>query len=221
MPRRRTRRRPEAVPGQPADPGRPLESSPALHWAHRQPLAAGLLGLSLLLFLTFLMVVGGYSVHLSVATAELANKYSKSTAKYGELDPEGRSIQSRRDDSRRQWYGGQLFRVKHPWRQASSSWRELFEAPGKDRPGRARGFEWNYLERLMHRSVPVGGKGTRPAHGGVAGGGVLVTGSLAGGDALGPPDQPDRGAPRAPRGRVGQLAIAGYAPEGGAEPSRA
>ena len=62
---------------QPIHAGRASRIRHVLHWARRQPLAAGLLGLSLLLFTTLLVVVGGFNLHLTRRTTS-SNSRSRS-----------------------------------------------------------------------------------------------------------------------------------------------
>ena len=73
--RRGPGRRPAAVPEWRAHPGASHASAPrAAQWARREPLAAGLLGLSLLLLLTLFAVAGGYLAMISRVNSQLKHQ---------------------------------------------------------------------------------------------------------------------------------------------------
>ena len=128
-------------------------------WARRQPLAAGLLSLSTLLFLTLLVVVGGFNLHLSAKNRQLEQQISQTQVAQN-VTSVSRAV--RRQDDRlyhRQWYGAQLFRVKHTIEAGELDLaRELLDEIDKElNENDSRGFEWHYLERLLQRAVrPLG-----------------------------------------------------------------
>jgi WD40 repeat protein/tRNA A-37 threonylcarbamoyl transferase component Bud32 len=125
----------------------------AMQWARRQPVAAGLLGLSLLLFLTLLVVVGGYNLYLSVINARLREQINKRYEREAVSTIQRGRLESGEENSRRQWYGAQLFRVKQSIEAGHLDLaRKLFEEIGKQLGDEETGFEWRYLERLIRRS---------------------------------------------------------------------
>ena len=122
-----------------------------LQWARRQPLAAGLLSLSLLLFTTLLVVVGGFNLHLSAKNRQLEQQISQ-RHRVENVGSVQRAVFKKDEGlSRKQWYGAQLFRVKYTVEAGELDLaRDLFEEIEKDlHEEEPRGFEWCYLERLI------------------------------------------------------------------------
>jgi WD40 repeat protein/serine/threonine protein kinase len=122
----------------------------AMQWARRQPVAAGLFGLSMLLTLTLLVVVGGYSLHLSLINSRLREQVNRRQNQERVSILQKKGFQSGEENYLRQWYGSQLFRVKQSIEAGHLDLaRELFQAMGKQFGDEEKGFEWRYLERLI------------------------------------------------------------------------
>jgi WD40 repeat protein/serine/threonine protein kinase len=127
----------------------------AWQWTCRQPLAASLLGVSLLLFLTLLTVVLGYSIHLTEVNLRLEHESSQAMSANTIIrinqDKFEREVQ---DTARRQWYDAKLNQVKQALEAGQIELaQELFEGVRAELKPRDRlGFEWHYLDRLIQQA---------------------------------------------------------------------
>ncbi len=129
----------------------------AFQWARHQPLAAALVGLSLILVITIVTASSAYSLHLRDANRQLQRQFSLET---------GMKIRTNRYKTEelawsRRWYGAQLYQIKDTMDDGQIELaNELFEAleqnlskePKNDFEVE-RGFEWRYLDRLTHLST--------------------------------------------------------------------
>jgi WD40 repeat protein/serine/threonine protein kinase len=139
---------------QPIQARRTSKLRQAWQWTRRQPLAASLLGLSLLLFLTLLAVVGAYSIHLTEVNRRLAHESSQAMSANTiirlDKDKFEREVN---DTSRRQEYDSKLNHVKQALEAGQIELaQELFDGMER-KPRELRGFEWHYLNRVLHRSL--------------------------------------------------------------------
>ena len=129
----------------------------AFQWARHQPLAAALVGLSLILVITLVTASSVYSLHLRDANRQLQRQFSLET---------GMKIRTDRYKTEelawsRRWYGAQLYQVKHTVDDgqielANELFEELEQNLSKEQKNGfevERGFEWRYLDRLTHLST--------------------------------------------------------------------
>ena len=129
----------------------------AFQWARHQPLAAALVGLSLILVITLVTASSVYSLHLRDANRQLQRQFSLET---------GMKIRTNRYKTEelawsRRWYGAQLYQIKHTVDDGQIELaNELFEALEQNLSEEQkngfeveRGFEWRYLDRLTHLST--------------------------------------------------------------------
>ena len=126
----------------------------AMQWTRRQPQVASLLGLSLLLFLTLLGVVGGYSLYMTEKNNELERRSSQEIKLRNEMLIERQRSRDKASTDRRNSYDGLLNQVKQSIEAGQLELaRERFEhlkgIVGKEDP---LGFEWYYLDGVLKRT---------------------------------------------------------------------
>lgn len=129
----------------------------AFQWARHQPLAAALVGLSLILLITLVTASSIYSLHLREVNRQLQRESSFET---------GIKIRTDRYKTEelawgRRWYGAQLYQVKRTADDGQIELaNELFEQLEQTLSKKQKngfeiecGFEWHYLDRLTHLST--------------------------------------------------------------------
>ncbi len=129
----------------------------AAQWARREPYAAGFLGLSLLLLSTLIVISVAYSLHLRNVLEELREQQQRNMTQ-GYLSGTARDVASRRQtETERRFYDAQLNRVyEHSRRNETEVAIEIFDALNRDYDPEAEvGFEWRYIDALIHRSESV------------------------------------------------------------------
>ncbi|WP_165251602.1 WD40 repeat domain-containing serine/threonine protein kinase [Paludisphaera soli] len=127
----------------------------ALQWASREPVASGLLILSFLLLLSLLSVASVYSIWLTTAQYELESRY-KQLAEVDYSSQITKVLTERSvEDARRERYGYELGRIHdHALRNQTELAVEAFDILRRTAP-RKLGFEWAYVDRLIHRSARI------------------------------------------------------------------
>jgi len=127
----------------------------ALQWTRRQPQAASLLGLSLLLFLTLLGVVVGYSLYVTEQNRLSEQTWSQAIKLKNEISIQRDKFSHEARAARRQSYDAQLNQVKQSIEAGQIELgQELFEHLSQTLPSEDPvGFEWNYLNQLTRRAA--------------------------------------------------------------------
>jgi WD40 repeat protein len=129
----------------------------AFQLARHQPLAAALVGLSLVLLITLVTASSVYSLYLREFNRQLQRQFSIET------DIKIRTNRYKTEELTwsRRWYGAQLYQVKHTVEDgqielASELFDELEQSLSQEKTSGfevERGFEWHYLDRLTHQST--------------------------------------------------------------------
>ncbi|WP_337177202.1 protein kinase [Paludisphaera sp.] len=123
----------------------------AAQWAGREPLAAGLLALSLLLLATLIAVAGYYSIHLRNLATQAEQLYGQlQTQDYMNRTYKG-VMGSESELAQRSRHDFQLGRIhSHAARGEIELAIEMFDSLKRASP-REDAFEWRYIDRLIHR----------------------------------------------------------------------
>ncbi|MGC8638467.1 MAG: protein kinase domain-containing protein [Isosphaeraceae bacterium] len=122
-----------------------------MQWRLRQPLAAKLLAISLLLFVLLLGFASAYSVILTQKNLELQKQYERQEKISFDQQRDKERFEGQARRARRQSYDVCLNQIKQclDGGQVELA-RELFRELEADRdPNETRGFEWGYLDGLL------------------------------------------------------------------------
>ncbi|AMV36633.1 WD40 repeat domain-containing serine/threonine protein kinase [Planctomyces sp. SH-PL62] len=127
----------------------------AIQWAAREPVAAGLLALSFVLTLALLFVAGFYSSRISLINNELVQKDHQLDGRdYIHQVVKGLA-DSGSEIALRKQYDHELRRIHEHIRNDQPELAiEAFDLLRRSRPHQP-GFEWRYIDRLVHRSMKV------------------------------------------------------------------
>jgi WD40 repeat protein/tRNA A-37 threonylcarbamoyl transferase component Bud32 len=151
---------------QESEPIRARRTTPlirAIQWTKRQPLAAGLMGLCLVLFGSLLSVVLAYNVFLAEKNRQLEVGAEKELRVRNDMLTEQAQFRQKITQSRLEWYDSQLTEIKLNIEAGQLELaQELFEnlrrslaAEEEKSAGIVRGFAWYYLDRLLRESTSM------------------------------------------------------------------
>jgi WD40 repeat protein/tRNA A-37 threonylcarbamoyl transferase component Bud32 len=127
----------------------------AMQWRRRQPLAASLLALSVLLFLMLLGVVGAYTLFVAEKNLQLERQSSQDEKMRSLVEIQRAKYVEEARAARRQSYDALLNQAKQSFDAGQVEHaQELLEYLESNRkPDDTRGFEWHYLDELLRRSA--------------------------------------------------------------------
>jgi len=125
----------------------------ALQWTHRQPQAAGLLGLCFLLLFTLLGVVIAYGLYVTKQNRVSEQNLSRTMKMKNEIAIEREKFKDEASTASRRTYDAQLFQVKRSIDSGQIELaQELFQ-PVAAAAKHPAGFELHYLSRLLERAA--------------------------------------------------------------------
>jgi WD40 repeat protein/serine/threonine protein kinase len=127
----------------------------AMQWRRRQPLAASLLGLSVLLFLMLLGVVGAYTLYMAEKNRQLERQSSQDEKMRSLVEIQRAKYEEEARSARRQTYDSLLNQAKQSFDAGQVELaQELFEhLNSRQKPDDARGFEWHYFDSLLRQTA--------------------------------------------------------------------
>ncbi|MDG3006680.1 WD40 repeat domain-containing serine/threonine protein kinase [Paludisphaera mucosa] len=125
----------------------------AMQWASREPLAAAFLSLSFLLLLTLFIVSAVYSLYIQSYSEESKREFANHEVQRYMNRISKNKADTESEQARRNRYDHQLGRIQdHVRRGESEVAIETFDVLKRTPPAKL-GFEWYYVDRLVHRSA--------------------------------------------------------------------